>query len=1115
MLLCLTRVVGMLGPLMHVVETAGVEKPNLTIKALSMISLLTDLDNSNCTAFAAVPGAIPKLVAVVNNSNPQARILAAEILNALSRTKETVPDVVAADYVKPIVAVMSGQFADAKLLDVCSETLAALATHSDVARKQLHDIPSAVPNVLGSLVSSSVACQRHLITVVSHMEAIALLRNQGAAVLVPLLKTLGQPPLVAVVDSLALAPGGPEALLDAGILTQLVPEERDALVATLVLLEKGKSTQIARAVLPFVSQKPDAGKQLCSSGQMGRLTNILHNNFAEDVKLMVLRVLANLAISEEAVHQVVDTGGLYDLVNHIAGSSVSMQTAYLSVLQAMLHHKYCISKATDAGAIQALVPLATPPSPPVIRQMALSCLEIMCTHESEVRVLVVGVATAATVVSFFLQEAEGLRLARRLLEDPVTNADLMEAGIFGALLRLLTQGSSAELRSLAASALALCIQQNTTVDTGYIMAIAELMRANGPEVGAELLAAFSAQPVYRQFIVQQGLVPALVGLLLGGSQDALRHAVLTLANIAYEEMGSAAILQEGGVSVLVGLINHPVEQVQGCSLLALGNLARSPACRTVVLRDGGGESILERFSTNGLSVVVENYCLWALRMLVMERGVPEMLAGLQCLPLIFPKLAVHISQNPESKPHALGFCSVMCGVPAFCMALSSFAVKQDLLVGLLIEAGPGREWALQEVQSLPVGVLLQAPGFTEALNALLTSPSVADQRAGLGLCEQALNARPEENLRMISIPLLVRLLPSSIRVLALVCAIPPGRVALRATASAIPAIVDQLLKNKGVAGDAAVAVSHLCRDAENAPLMVKLGVVSHFAVSGDGLCLEALSHLCVYPECRTMLLAVPQFVSSHLLPMIASSPGSPPLLAILMALLREPTFKACPGICKELLLMPNSSEVTVLDALLVLPPQDLFAEGAFDRAVEMLNNASNSMVVRMKAVMLLKRLSLQCGDRIAQIPDIVQTLLQFANNSMREGAQAALFLLDLVLRGGCAVFLSQGGVAVLLKAAREDLYAPIVQILQKAIADPAFDKSTIGVIVDFCERVLSAESPTGVGLKVAQFLTLQLLKELYLLAPELVSPVISSPAVVARVTSSPLLLETLRFFFQT
>ena len=112
------------------VETAGVEKPNLTIKALSMISVMTDLDIANCAAVVAVPGAIPKLVALINNSNLQARILAAEILNALARTKETVPELVAADYVKSIVTVLSGQFADAKLLDICCETLAAVVTHS-------------------------------------------------------------------------------------------------------------------------------------------------------------------------------------------------------------------------------------------------------------------------------------------------------------------------------------------------------------------------------------------------------------------------------------------------------------------------------------------------------------------------------------------------------------------------------------------------------------------------------------------------------------------------------------------------------------------------------------------------------------------------------------------------------------------------------------------------------------------------------------------------------------------------------------------------------------------------------------------------------------------------
>lgn len=86
--------------------------------------------------------------------------------------------------------------------------------------------------------------------------------------------------------------------------------------------------------------------------------------------------------------------------------------------------------------------------------------------------------------------------------------------------------------------------------------------------------------------MQHGLATALIGLLLGGSPSALQHAVLALANLAYEDSGSYAILRQGGVAALVALVNHSVDQVQGCSLLAIGNLCRNHECRIEVVRQG-------------------------------------------------------------------------------------------------------------------------------------------------------------------------------------------------------------------------------------------------------------------------------------------------------------------------------------------------------------------------------------------------------------------------------------------------------------------------------------------------------------------------------------------------
>jgi hypothetical protein len=366
-----SKTVGMYGPLLHVVESSGDEKPNLRAKALSIVSLLTELDSTNCLQVSSVPGAIEKLSLVVQKGNPQARLLAAEIVNALSRNKETIESIVAVDYVKHVIGLLNGQAADSKLLEVCAETLSSLASESAEARKQITSNQAAVPNLLTSLtsVSTSLACQRLLISVLSHVPAELLVQHRAAAVLVPLLKTLDPASVMQVLEAMgACEDGGASSLLDSGLLRHLVPEEPDPLVAVLILLEKGKNVKIAHSVLPILSEKPDAGKKLCDSGQIGRLTAILHNHFDENLTLLVLRVLSGLT-TESAVRQIVDAGGLYDLVNHMSGASPSLQTAYLSVLQSMLKHPYCLQKATDVGAVQALVPLCSPPTLLLIRQM--------------------------------------------------------------------------------------------------------------------------------------------------------------------------------------------------------------------------------------------------------------------------------------------------------------------------------------------------------------------------------------------------------------------------------------------------------------------------------------------------------------------------------------------------------------------------------------------------------------------------------------------------------------------------------------------------------------------------------------------------------------------------
>jgi hypothetical protein len=67
-----------------------------------------------------------------------------------------------------------------------------------------------------------------------------------------------------------------------------------------------------------------------------------------------------------------------------------------------------------------------------------------------------------------------------------------------------------------------------------------------------------------------------------------------------------------------------------------------------------------------------------------------------------------------------------------------------------------------------------------------------------------------------------------------------------------------------------------------------------------------------------------------------------------------------------------------------------------------------------------------------------------------------------------------------------------------------------------CKRIVAircqfhcTSEQAGLGQVLAQ-----LLQELYLFAPELVAGVVTNPAVMKRVSVSPLLLEALRFFFQ-
>ena len=1104
------KICGIFPPLFHVIETAGTEKAELTTKALAILGLLTSLDDTNCALVVAVPGSIAKLVAVVNSRNAQARMLAAEIICALARTKETVVDIVAADYIIPIVSVLSGQLGDSKLLDVCAETLESLVKASEPFRVQFQDMPAAVVNLLSGMNNASLATQRYLIQVLALLHPACVVRAHGAPVLVPLLASHQQPALRTLLSGMAEHDGA-ESLLDAGILRHLAPEEPDAMLAVVSLLEKEEHLPIVMAMFPVLSQRPEAGKELCESGQLGRLTGLLQrHHLSEDAKLMVLRVMAELTLSEDAVKQIVDTGGLYDLVNHVAGSSVSLQTAYLSVLQGLFRHTYAVLRSTDAGAVQALTPLATTQSSSVIRQMALSCLDEMCAmEESDAPGLLVEVATPALIVSEFLREPEGLKLAKKLLHDSTINTKLMQEGIFATLLRIVRTGPTAEMATLAGSALALCIRQNSTVDPSYIVAIAQLMEANGPNVGAELLAAFSAQPVYRQIILQNGLIPPLVFLLQSSSPPAvLPHAVLAIANLAYDENASDVILREGGVSLLVALVRHPEDKVQGCAALALGNLARSTACRLAVVRERGPEIILEKLSLEGNSPVVETYCLWALRTLVMERGVPETLGNMPCMRLIFPKLARHICQdNPDSKTHALMFSNIMCGVPTFCEALSAYPSKQDLIVALLIEPGPGREWALKEVVKIPVGMLVQAPSYRSALDALLGSELIADKQAGLDLCFLTLSALPD-NLDLIWIERVAQLLPMSSRVIALVCSSAAGRAQVR-DSGAIAPLVELMFQSDQNAVD---AVLLLCQDPENAPVLVSSGVVTRFATSSDSASLSALSHLVAYPLCLNVLRNVPEFIPSHLLPALGQSPSSTPLLSILMALLRasqgsDDNYSRA-GICETLLLSEPISE-TVVDALSLLPAEDLYREGAFDRALVLFLNIDESVSVttRNKALIILGKLSRLGSDRLANAPGLVAALLPFA------GTRVALNVLNVCLRRDSSVFLELNGVESVAKmASNTDLLAPAAQIFLTVALSGKVNASASGELVSFCSRILSADAPLG----AMQMLALQILREVFDMEElrEAVEAVLASPKVVGAVRNVPAIRDMYELLFE-
>lgn len=180
-------------------------------------------------------------------------------------------------------------------------------------------------------------------------------------------------------------------------------------------------------------------------------------------------------------------------------------------------------------------------------------------------------------------------------------------------------------------------------------------------IGLQLLAAFSGQPVYRAAILARHLLSLLRPALVDGSPSR-RDAISTLANVSYEEEGAVALLSEGLLADVIGLSAAAgEEQAQGLSVLCVGNVAQFAMPRQAAVMAGAVESVMSAFAAS-TSSIVNHYCMWALRMLVVEPGAAQRIGSGH---LDMAKLADQCAAKDE---HAL----------AFCAAYMPWAVKESL-----------------------------------------------------------------------------------------------------------------------------------------------------------------------------------------------------------------------------------------------------------------------------------------------------------------------------------------------------------------------------------------------------------------------------------------------------
>lgn len=643
------RSIGLMGPLMHVASQSNFSSAS-AIKALAIIALVTDLDEAYCPLLAAVPETLKRLIEALQTPavGNQSRLLIAQIIHALARTKEVGLSIIAAGYLGPLNIVLSGQYADAKLVDSFVETAVLLCTHDPTFVQQL-----SVSHLLSTLANGSATCQRATLLLLTSVPPAAILHAEGGAILVPLMESQRER-VMPLLRQMAALPEGPQKLLRAGVLKHLAKDhEEDALV---IVLSQFEAEPLAKSLLPCVCDLPNAGTVLLERKQLSKLTALLGDHYTEEYKLSVLQVLSVLAAADgaEMAEQMVKSGAFYDLITHMSlvGTSPALHGAQLSVLHTILTaHPGALMQAADSGAIQALWPLVRS-GVPTLKTVALLCLVLICEATKEACVLFVAVASPGAFVGMVQQDPEVLTLTRVLLQNEAARADLMAAGIFPVLMALIgSQSHSKETRSLAGVCVGFCMTSQLQVDERYIDSVRYLLLSD-PALGIPLVAAFSAQPVYLAAIISRGIPTTLVQTLNapGLAPATMRDTVVALSNVlAHDEEAARVILADGALDTLIRLSSaSPDEPVQGLSTLCIGNVAQFPLTRQAAIASGAIESVQGTYEKS-TSKILDHYCMWALRMLLLEPGAASHITGT----LNMEKLAIQCAARDE---HAVAFC---------------------------------------------------------------------------------------------------------------------------------------------------------------------------------------------------------------------------------------------------------------------------------------------------------------------------------------------------------------------------------------------------------------------------------------------------------------------------